>query len=148
MHDDYEFWTNLSWPAAPNESDLAVFRSLAQGFKILLLGSTKLLLPIATEAWDLCPKYTDAKIIDRDWLTLDQDYDTIISDGAMNFSKELSDELLDLCSKHCKRLVVRSFLRPNWPTKYAKYFPLAEDFKIQPRTLYPNSVYRFYLWDF
>ncbi len=65
MHVDKDFWTNLKWPAAPNEDDYAVFSSYCKG-RVLLLGSTKLLLPLATEAWDLEPKYNNPKIKNRD----------------------------------------------------------------------------------
>ena len=61
IHNDTEFWTNLKWPAAPNEDDFKVFESFCYG-RVLLLGSTRLLLPLATEAWDLEPKYADDKI--------------------------------------------------------------------------------------
>ena len=47
-------------PAAPNNSDYAVFDQYCKG-RVLLLGSTKLLLPLATEAWDVNPVYNDPK---------------------------------------------------------------------------------------
>jgi len=49
IHSDKDFWTHLTWPAAPNEDDYAVFESYCTG-RVLLLGSTKLLLPLADEA--------------------------------------------------------------------------------------------------
>ena len=63
------YWTTLKWPAAPNEDDYRVFEQYCKG-NVLLLGSTKLLLPLATEAWDLEPKYPDPKIKDKDWFEL------------------------------------------------------------------------------
>jgi hypothetical protein len=44
IHADKEFWTSLTWPAAPNLDDYAVFERYCTG-RVLLLGSTKLLLP-------------------------------------------------------------------------------------------------------
>jgi len=52
IHTDKEFWTSLKWPAAPDETDYRVFEQYCIG-SVLLLGSTHLLLPLATEAWDL-----------------------------------------------------------------------------------------------
>lgn len=60
MHTD-NYWTTLKWPAAPNLDDCGVFEQYCKG-RVLLLGSTRLLLPLATEAWDLEPKYTEKNI--------------------------------------------------------------------------------------
>ena len=49
IHADRNFWTNLQWPAAPNIDDYKVFEQYCTG-RVLLLGSTQLLLPLATEA--------------------------------------------------------------------------------------------------
>jgi hypothetical protein len=50
IHADKDFWTNLEWPAAPNKDDYSVFANYCTG-RVLLLGSTKLLLSLATEAY-------------------------------------------------------------------------------------------------
>ena len=146
MHNDTEFWTNLKWPAAPNLDDYRVFESYCTG-RVLLLGSTKLLLPLATEAWDLEPKYNDAKIKNKDWHTLDQHWDTVIVDGALSYGKEFTERLLPIVLKHCDRFISRTFLNPNWPTKYAVYFPRAEELTPQPEEHPINEVYTFYIWN-
>ena len=64
IHADKDYWTSLTWPAAPNLDDYSVFEQYCTG-RVLLLGSTKLLLPLATEAWDIEPKYADPKIKSR-----------------------------------------------------------------------------------
>lgn len=76
MHDDKDYWTNLQWPAAPNTDDYAVFSSYCTG-RVLLLGSTKLLLPLCEEAWDIEPKYNNAKIKNRNWLSIDSHWDLV-----------------------------------------------------------------------
>lgn len=76
IHADKDFWTNLEWPAAPNKDDYSVFANYCTG-RVLLLGSTKLLLSLATEAWDLNPKYPDTKIKSKDWFTLDEHWAAI-----------------------------------------------------------------------
>ena len=146
IHADKEFWTGLKWPAAPNLDDYAVFEQYCKG-KVLLLGSTKLLLPLCTEAWDLEPKYDDAKIKSRDWFSLDEHFDTIIIDGGLALGEEYCKTLLPIVLKHCDRFVARAFLKPNWPTKYACYFPQAEELTPQPLEHAINEVYTFYIWN-
>ena len=146
IHADKDFWTGLTWPAAPNQDDYRVFAGYCTG-KVLLLGSTKLLLPLCTEAWDLEPKYDDAKIKNKDWHTLDQHWDTIIVDGGLSFGKEFTERLLPIVLAHCDRFVSRAFLNPNWPTKYAVYFPKAYELTPQPLEHAINEVYTFYIWN-
>lgn len=146
IHTDREFWTNLKWPAAPNLADYRVFESYCTG-RVLLLGSTKLLLPLATEAWDLEPKYDDAKIKNKDWFTLNEHWDTVIVDGALAFGKEYCKQLLKAVLPNCDRLVARAFLNPDWPTKYAHYFPRAEELNPVPQEHPINEVYTFYIWN-
>ena len=145
-HDDKSYWTGLKWPAAPNQDDYRVFSSYCTG-RVLLLGSTKLLLPLCTEAWDLEPVYNDPKIKARDWFTLDSYWDTIIVDGALAFGKEFTDRLLPIVLAHCDCFISRAFLNPSWPTKYACYFPRAEELTPQPTEHPINEVYTFYIWN-
>jgi len=146
IHADQDYWTNLTWPAAPNLDDYRVFEQYCTG-RVLLLGSTQLLLPLCTEAWDLEPKYSDPKIKSRDWFNLDQHWDTIITDGSLAFGMEFTHQLLPIVFKNCDCFVARAFLNPNWPTKYACYFPRANELTPEP-TEYPiNEVYTFYIWN-
>lgn len=146
IHNDTEFWTNLKWPAAPNNDDYLVFEQYIHG-KTLLLGSTKLLLPLCSEAWDVEPCYEDSKIKARDWFSLDEHFDTIMIDGGLAFGKEFTDRLLPIVLSHCDTFVARTFLNPNWPTKYAVYFPRAEELTPQPQEIKINKVYSFYIWN-
>ena len=146
IHADKDFWTNLTWPAAPNLDDYRVFEQYCTG-RVLLLGSTKLLLPLCTEAWDLEPKYDHPKIKSRDWFGLDEHWDTIITDGSLAFGMEFTHQLLPIVLNNCDRFVARAFLNPNWPTKYAVYFPRAEELTPQPKEHPINEVYTFYIWN-
>ena len=146
MLTDNEYWTGLKWPAAPNNADYAVFESYCTG-SVLLLGSTQLLLPLADEAWDLEPRYANPKIISRDWFSLDSHWDTIILDGGLALGKEFTDKLLPIILSHCDRFVARAFLNPSWPTKYACYFPRAEELNPQPTEHPISEVYTFYIWN-
>lgn len=146
IHADRDYWTNLQWPAAPNLDDYSVFENYCKG-RVLLLGSTRLLLPLCTEAWDLEPLYNDPKIKQRDWFTLTEQWDTIILDGGLSYGKEFTERLLPIVLKHCNRFVSRTFLNPNWPTKYAVYFPKAHDLTPHPQEHLINDIYTFYIWN-
>ena len=143
---DQDYWRNLKWPASPNLDDYSIFESYCKG-SVLLLGSTYLLLPLCDAAWDLNPKYDDPKIKDKDWFTLDKHWDTIILDGGLAFGKEFCEKLLSVVLPNCNRFVSRSFLNPNWPTKYAVYFPKASELSPQPIEHPINEVYTFYIWN-
>ena len=145
MSEDVDFWTNLKWPAAPNEDDREIFRSYQHG-RTLLLGSTKLLLPLCDQAWDLNPLYDDPKLIARDWFSLDQNWDTIMLDGGLSYGKEFTDRLLPIIISNCDTFITRAFLNPNWPTKYAVYFPKANELNPIPFEHPISEVYTFYIW--
>ena len=146
IENDPKYWTSLKWPAAPNLEDYNVFESYSTG-RILLLGSTKLLLPLVTEAWDLEPVYDDVKIKVRDWFTLDEHWDTIIIDGGLAFGEQFCKDLLKAVLPNCDRFIARAFLNPNWPVKYACYFPRAEELTPQPTEHLINDIYTFYIWN-
>lgn len=146
IHDDIEYWTALTWPAAPNEDDYRVFSSYCTG-RVLLLGSTKMLLPLCTEAWDVNPVYNDPKIKQRDWFNLNEHWDTVIVDGALSYGMEFTHQLLPIVLANCDRFVSRTFLNPNWPVKYACYFPRAHELNPVPQEHPVNEVYSFYIWN-
>jgi len=141
-----DYWRNLTWPAAPNNRDYSVFEQYCQG-SVLLLGSTAMLLPLADQAWDLEPVYNNPKILAKDWFTLNQHWDTVIIDGGLAFGKEFTEQLLSVVLPNCDCFVARVFLNPNWPTKYAQYFPRAYELTPQPQEHPINEVYSFYIWN-
>jgi hypothetical protein len=141
-----QYWAQLTWPAAPNADDYQVFAQYCSG-RVLLLGSTQLLLPLCTEAWDVDPVYPDSKIIQRDWFTLDEHFDTIIVDGALSYGQEFTERLLPIVLNNCNRFVSRTFLNPNWPTRYAVYFPRVHELDPRPVEHPINEVYSFYIWN-
>jgi hypothetical protein len=146
MYADKEYWATLQWPAAPNLDDYHVFEQYCTG-SVLLLGSTKHLLPLCTEAWDLEPVYSDTKIKVRDWFTLDTHWDTIIIDGGLSYGREFTERLLPIVLSNCNCFISRTFLNPNWPIKYACYFPKVHELNPQPQEHPINEVYTFYIWN-
>ena len=145
LHEDLNFWCNLEWPAAPDHRDVEVYQQHCNG-SVLLLGSTEILLPLCTQAWDLEPKYPDARIQNRDWLTLDQHYDTIMGDAVLCFSRQFTQQLLPVILAHSDVFITRSFVKPDWQTKYANYFPTVEMLTPVPEQININEVYKFYIW--
>jgi hypothetical protein len=143
---DPQYWTGLQWPAAPNQDDYGVFEQYCTG-RVLLLGSTKLLLPLCTQAWDIEPVYDDAKIKQRDWFSLNEHWDTVIIDGGLSYGKEFTERLLPIVLANCDRFISRTFLNPNWPTRYAVYFPRANQLTPQPQEQPVNDIYTFYIWN-
>jgi hypothetical protein len=141
-----QFWQSLQWPAAPNQDDYRVFEQYCQG-RVLLLGSTQLLLPLCTEAWDIDPVYPDPKIRVRDWFSMDRYWDTVIIDGGLSYGKEFTQRLLPIVLNNCDTFVSRTFLNPNWPTTYAVYFPQANELDPVPQEHPVNEVYTFYVWN-
>ena len=141
-----EYWQSLIWPAAPNQVDYEVFEQYCSG-RVLLLGSTQLLLPLCTEAWDVDPVYNDPKIIQRDWFGLDEHWDTVIIDGGLSYGEEFTARLLPIVLNNCDRFVSRTFLNPSWPTCYAVYFPKADELTPVPKEHAINEVYSFYIWN-
>lgn len=146
MYADKDYWKGLQWPASPNQDDYKVFESYCKG-RVLLLGSTRLLLPLCTEAWDLEPVYDDTKITQRDWFNLNEHWDTVIIDGGLSYGMEFTYQLLPIVLANCDRFVSRTFLNPNWPTKYAVYFPKAHELNPVPQEHAINKVYSFYIWN-
>ena len=148
FNEDKEYWINLTWPAAPNLFDYEIYKNFCEG-KVLLLGSTKLLLPLCSEAWDINPKYIDNKIKNKDWFNITEYWDTIILDGGLSlYSKEEANKLLQLVLKNCNSFITRVFLKPNWKPKYAKYFPKGNELNPAPDIeLSINNVYSFYIWN-
>jgi hypothetical protein len=146
MYADKEYWKRLEWPASPNQDDYAIFESYCTG-RVLLLGSTKMLLPLCTEAWDLEPVYDDPKIKQQDWRNLNEHWDTVIIDGGLSYGMEFTHQLLPVVLANCDRFISRTFLNPNWPTKYACYFPRADELTPVPQEHPVNEIYTFYIWN-
>lgn len=141
-------WISLEYPLAPSLDNVNTYRNLILGTKVLLLGSTKLLLPLATLALDIVPKYSVDNLKEMDWLDYKGTVDTVITDGSLNLSEVLTKNILSHYKPRCNRLVSRSFTKKLPNMKYASYFPLSTEFENTPVMHSESENYRFYIWDF
>ena len=119
-------FSTLLPPLAPNEREVQIYENLIGDAKrVLLLGYTKQLLHLSTEAIDLNPP-ADAngvKITKGNWFDIPLNsgdrYDVIIGDGVLNL---VGGSLIEHLSKCCSKLVIRFFTEKIEGMKYATYF--------------------------
>lgn len=114
----------------------------------MLLGNTRLLMPLCTVAMDSDPFIDDPRVVQQDWTTNTNRYDVIIGDGVLNFTAELADELLHMASRNCGTFVVRAFSERLPIMRIADNFPVAGDFEISPTDVIERDSYRFFVWRF
>jgi len=143
------YWGTLKPPLAPSEDDVQVFRENLLPGTGLLLGCTKPLMPLVTEAMDFDPYYEDGRIIRADWSENTTFYTNILADGSFNLGPRKSvDAILEMASRFCKRLIVRSFSFKTEQMRIATYFPTSDDFSITPESVIERDTYRFFVWTF
>jgi len=144
-----DYWSqDFPRPLGPDNEDVKIFVDNKVEGKTLLLGCTKKLLEHSDVQLDLDPWYLGPNTIVGNWLDNRNFYENILCDGGMNFSKELTDGLLEMASKHCKVFIARTFTRRLPIMRIAAYFPQPEDFKILPTKTIVFEDYSFYIWQF
>jgi hypothetical protein len=143
-----DYWVSLNPPLCPSDKDVDIFKSHLIPGTTLLLGCTKQLIHLSDTQMDLEPFDFIPNPIVQDWVTNTDPYTNIIGDGVFNFTKELCDGVLEMASKNCKKLIVRSFNRKMDIMRIADNFPTIEDFKIKPTLVHRFDDYTFYVWDF
>lgn len=148
MSIEKEYWLSLNPPLSPSENDVEIFKSYLISGTTLLLGCTKELIHLTNVQMDLEPFDFAPKPIIQDWITNTNPYTNMIGDGVLNFTKEICDGVLEMASKHSKKLIVRSFNRKMDIMRIANYFPSYEDFNIQPTEIRVLKDYTFYIWEF
>ena len=146
---DKNYWRNeLVPPYSPSEDDVAYYRQQVSSGTTLLLGCTHKLLALSTAQMDHDPWYEGSTVIVCDWRDNRQFYDNMIGDGVLNFTKELTDAVVQMASEHTKSLIVRSFNFKLPNMMIADYFPSEEDFAIRPISSFKKDSYSFYAWRF
>jgi hypothetical protein len=144
-----EYWgSDLPYPLSPSEKDLKIYADYMNPGKTLMLGCTKLLLPLSDVQMDIDPWYDGDTVIKQDWVTNEIFYDNIILDGGLCFTKELCDDVLEMASKHCNKFITRSFNRKLDTMRIADYFPQFDDFEIRPTEARIFDDYSFFIWEF
>jgi hypothetical protein len=114
----------------------------------LLLGCTRKLIPLSNRQLDIDPWYDGETVIVGDWVDNKHFYTNILLDGGFNFNKKLTDSILEMCSKNCEVLIVRSFSRKLPIMRIADNFPTKEDFDIIPSETITCEDYNFFIWEF
>jgi hypothetical protein len=147
---DKNYWASeLPHPLAPNDIDVALYKNYMMGGSTLLLGCTKLLIPLSDRQLDKDPWYEAPSVIVGDWLDNKHYYSNILIDGGLCFTKELCDNILEMASKNCTRLIARSFDKKLDIMKIAAHFPNENDFAIKPKFVaHMHGDYSFYVWEF
>lgn len=145
-----EFWAlEQPFPGGPNDDNVKTFLKYKVEGSTLLLGLTKKLIDHSDYQMDISPyKMTDSTI-KGDWCDNVTYYDNILGDGVLNFTKELEINLLEMCSKYCRRLIVRSFnYKYDW-MKIADNFSNEDTLYLKPTWVekYDENC-TFYIWEF
>lgn len=119
--EDTEHWQNLKPPLSPNIEEVEIYKNQVKGMQpICLLGMTKELIPMCDYMVDLNPIKTSKKVIQCDWLNLEECSEAIIGDGVINLA---GMRLVNSMRKICRKLVCRVFTKKLPGMKYATNFP-------------------------
>lgn len=143
-----EYWAGLLPPLAPSKEDVDLYSKYLLAGSTLLLGSTRQLIDLSDVQMDIDPQDYVPNPIKQDWAANTENYTNIVGDGVTAFTKELCDGVIEMASKHCKRLIVRSFNRKLPTMRIAAYFPGVKDFTILPSSYIEFEDYTFYVWNF
>lgn len=146
---DKEYWaSDLPRPLSPSDEDIQTFYGYMVDGDTLLLGCTRSLFGISDIQMDIDPWYDGENVIKQDWITNDVFFDNIIGDGVLNFTQELAEDIVQMCSKNCKVFVARVFNRKLPTMRIADNFPKPNDFTIPPTEVKTLEDYSFYVWQF
>jgi len=143
MQSDIEHFNNLKPPLAPNTEETTIYENHCKG-TILLLGYTKELIHLCTEAMDLNPPINQ-NIIKQDWFTINKSYNTIIGDGVLNL---VGGELVQYLSNYCDTLIIRFFTDKIDTMKYATNFRYNTAFLLPDIIIETQPRCKILIWKF
>lgn len=147
---DKEYWRiELPVPYSPSSLDVKIYKQYLLHGSVLLLGCTHKLINLSTNIMDIDPWYSDdPRVIVSDWRDNTCIYDNMIGDGVLNFNKSLCNDILNMASSCCERLIIRCFNHKLDKMVIADYFPSANDLAIEPSIKIERKDYNFYVWKF
>lgn len=146
---DKIYWSKeLDYPYSPSKENFLIYKNNLLNGKTLLLGCTHKLINISDVQLDIDPWYNAKTVITGNWIDNKDFYNNIIGDGVFNFTKDLTDKTLLMCSKYSKKLIIRSFKQKLPKMRVANYFPKIDDFLIKPDNLIDFDNYCFLIWNF
>lgn len=146
---DKTYWaTQLKPPYSPSDEDIDTYLKYKIRGSALLLGCTHKLLTHTDYQLDIDPWFLSKNVIVGDWRNNNIFYDNIIGDGVLNFTEELTNDVLLMANTHCKRLIVRYFNNRLPDMKIANYFSAPSEFKIKPHVVEDFSSHSFLIWNF
>ena len=143
-----EYWASLVPPLSPSPEDVKIFKGELLNGTTLLLGCTREIIHLSDYQMDLDPLDFVTNPLVQDWTTNTTCYTNIIGDGVLNLSKQLCDDILDMCSKNCYKFTARCFNRKMDIMRVAEHFPGVDDFIIKPNGVKTFDDYTFYTWTF
>lgn len=146
---DKTYWaTQLESPYSPSDDDINIYLKYKIQGSSLLLGCTHKLLIHTDYQLDIDPWFLSKNVIVGDWRNNKIFYNNIMGDGVLNFTEELTNDVLKMASTHCNRFVVRYFNERLPNMKIANYFTHPHELYIKPDTIEDQSVYSFLIWNF
>ena len=145
MISDLNHFNNLSPPLSPNNQEIQIYEKYCENTeKILLLGYTKELMHLCTNAMDINPP-NNPKIIKQDWFTISTFHDTIIGDGVLNL---VGGDLVGYLSKYCNTLIIRFFTEKINTMKYATNFRDNTSFLLPDLIIDTQPKCKILIWKF
>ena len=146
---DKQYWASeIPIPLSPSDDDIKIYQQNKTTGTTLMLGCTKKLIDISDVQMDIDPWYESQTVIKQNWIENNIFYNNIIGDGVLSFTKELSDNILEMASKNCNVFIARTFTKRLSIMKIANHFPSENDFNIRPTLTIPFENYSFYIWRF
>jgi len=149
MKADKEYWKTLfAHPLAPNDGDVRIIKNHMIKGTTLLLGCTKILIPLSDYQMDIDPWYEADTVIKEDWRENKIFFDNIISDGALNLDTKLTQDILKMAYNCCNRLIVRYFNYKLPKMIVAECFVDPNDMAFIPDAIIKKQEYSFLVWNF
>lgn len=149
---DTSHFSTLHPPFSPNVHEVYKYKSYIPDWadKVLLLGFTKELLPLATHFVDVSdppPEYNiqNKKFLKGDWFDIEDHYDVIIGDGVINLT---GGKLISHLSDKCEILIIRFFTDKIDGMKYATNFRLNTPFLLPDIVIDTQRSCKLLVWIF